>query len=192
VAGASKEAAVNELFMSEDGKNYIGILEKMIEPLDWDDFQAIPDGNIHYWNERTGTVCFYYRVGLHMKRPMEAIMAKGQFIRFRPAPDLANFHLERLDPDNVNNCLYDHRWQPKTSTQYATMQQAIFNQQQLHHQLAQQQLYLDQYNTGTIYPATHTVISSGGSGGGIAPWSTPLSNGGGGYVTPLLGVAKTP
>jgi len=81
-------------------------LDKLIESLEWEAFQEVNDGNIHVFSANHGLIRFCYRVGLHLKQPMEAIMAKGEYVKFRPGSQYENMHLERLDPENVDKCLY--------------------------------------------------------------------------------------
>lgn len=47
------------------------------------------------------------RVGLHMGRPTQAIMAEGHFLRIRAArPEFAVAYLKKLDPQYPDTCLY--------------------------------------------------------------------------------------
>jgi len=85
-------------------------LQALIESLDWDEFQRRDHGEI-YVHVPTKVpyelIRYSYRVGTHFKRPMEAIMAKGDFIRMRAPEKLYQPEmLLRLDPENVDGCLY--------------------------------------------------------------------------------------
>ena len=81
-------------------------LEEMIKEVEWEQFQEPSDGYLYVYH-KPEMIRFAYRIGLHFKRPMEAIMAKGSFVRMRAAPQYVSFHLVRLDPENVNTCLYE-------------------------------------------------------------------------------------
>ena len=139
-------------------------LEQMIADIEWEQFQEPTDGNIYFWH--LGKIKFCYRIGAHFKRPMEAIMAQGQFIRMRAAPHYEHFELKRLDPDNVDKCLYfrtniplsytpvyaDKDWSPKLLKgweQSLGLQQAAQAAQQAQQQ-AQQQYQRDLHNQPNI------------------------------------------
>jgi len=87
-------------------------LQALIEHLDWDDFQRTEHGVIYVYvpyvrDKAESLIRYSYRVGLHFKRPMEAIMAKGEYIRMQAAPQYEfSGPLGRLDPENVDGCLY--------------------------------------------------------------------------------------
>ena len=50
---------------------------------------------------------FKMRIGLHLNRPTQAIIAEGHFIRMRAAPEYADYELKVLDANHPDNCLYE-------------------------------------------------------------------------------------
>ena len=50
---------------------------------------------------------FKMRIGLHLNRPTQAIIAEGHFVRMRAAPEYADYELKVLDANNPDNCLYE-------------------------------------------------------------------------------------
>jgi hypothetical protein len=150
-------------------------LEVLIADVEWERFQEPNDGNFHVWL-KPNLIKFSYRVGLHFKRPMEAIMAKGEFVRMRAAPQYSQFDLIRLDPENVDKCLYTYfqvgidaytkSWQPKVSKDWLAQQQSqLMQQTQNSLQLAQARQAINQslYGLGSI--SNPSALASGGGGG---------------------------
>lgn len=76
-------------------------LREVIAHVPWEDFSKINNGTI-----RVENIDFKLRVGLHMKRPMRAIIAIGQFVRVKAAPEFAEYPLKLLTPDAPDTCLY--------------------------------------------------------------------------------------
>ena len=84
----------------------------------WEAFEDTDDGNIEI---------FSMRVGTHLGRPTQAVMAEGHFLKIRARPDFAGYQLKRLDPSNPDECLYPPRankmyipsqaklWRPKNT-----------------------------------------------------------------------------
>lgn len=164
-------------------------LADLINDISWDEFRQTDEGNI--WVHAPTLfdetlVKFSYRVGLHLKRPMEAIMAQGLFIRMRGTKDYDAFELSRLDPENPDTCYYSNqpyynpntdsltkvmykRWQPRMPKGYTAAQQHMLAAQQAALQ-AQQGLYVP-YNTGLGGPYNTGLGDSGGGG-----WATNTTN----------------
>ena len=67
----------------------------------WEMFEAQKDGNL-----RIGGYIFSMRVGLHLKRPTQAIMGAGQFIKMRSAGNATGRTLKVLDPTMPDRCIY--------------------------------------------------------------------------------------
>ena len=109
-------------------------LQAMVENVDWEQFREPNDGNLHVWDGQQ-LIRFAYRIGLHLKRPMQAVMAKGHFIKMVAVPEFEPYYLARLDPENVDATLYkgpninlylpylNKEWMPKT-LKITVMQQA--------------------------------------------------------------------
>jgi len=95
-------------------------LEEMINDLRWEHFESEMWGQI-----QISKIIFAMRVGLHMDRPTQAVMAEGQFVRMRSADYWKDFMLTKLDPDRLYESLYflrggqsvnsamDTLWRPK-------------------------------------------------------------------------------
>jgi hypothetical protein len=100
-------------------------LEIMIAHLSWSDFEKTENGNMQVFYlpplvpkkdmeyiqpsiipGNTYEVLFCMRVGTMFDRPIQAIMAQGQFIRTRKAEWVGNRPLHKLDPKNPNGSLY--------------------------------------------------------------------------------------
>jgi len=77
-------------------------LRELIAHIHWDEFSKLNNGTI----ELQG-IQFKLRVGLHLGRPTQVIIAEGQFIRMRAAPEYADHELKVLDAKNPDNCLYE-------------------------------------------------------------------------------------
>lgn len=85
----------------------IEALEKMIELYTWEDFEATEQGRILVVNRQWGSIPYFMRVGLHLNRATQAIMACGQFLRMRPVTEGDGWRkLKKLYPSNPNACLY--------------------------------------------------------------------------------------
>lgn len=127
-------------------------LADLINDISWDDFRRTEAGDIwvHIPSlfDKGGLIKFCYRVGLHLKRPMEAIIAKDQFVRMRSSKEFETFELCRLDAERPDDCFYmevpgqlmaqgpiNQRWRPKLPKGYKgytnPAQQAGLNQQLL-------------------------------------------------------------
>jgi len=57
-----------------------------------------------------GGIEFKMRIGLHMKRPTQAVMALGQFVKLRRANEYGRFKLKNLTPEAPDTCVYFHGW----------------------------------------------------------------------------------
>ncbi len=73
---------------------------EVVQPT-WEMFEAKQRGELVI-----GGYTFAMRVGLHLKRPTQAIMAAGQFVRMRSAGNATGRDLKVLDPAMPGNCLY--------------------------------------------------------------------------------------
>jgi len=88
-------------------------LEQMIGHLNWKDFEKTDAAEITLLPpapanvQREPPVRFVMRVGLHMNRPAQVIIAMGHFVRLRAAPEYEGYELARLDPGDPDNSLYD-------------------------------------------------------------------------------------
>jgi hypothetical protein len=63
---------------------------------------------------------FYYRVGLFLAVPTEAIIAAGQFVKMHQIKEKAKYWtgLKVIDPDRPEDCLYDQlNFQPNINLQ---------------------------------------------------------------------------
>lgn len=52
------------------------------------------------------TILIRMRVGLHMGKPMQALIADDQFIRMRSVPEYESYSLNKLEPEWPDKCLY--------------------------------------------------------------------------------------
>ncbi len=59
-----------------------------------------------------GDTIFKMRIGLHMQRPMQAIIAHRQFIKMRPETRFNERRLLTLDALSPDTCLYNKSWSP--------------------------------------------------------------------------------
>lgn len=84
------------------------ILHKLVEPKDWAEFEAVDDGHLSITDEEVDpfTYDFYMRVGLHMKQPMQVIVACGRFIRMRKADGYKGLELRDINPRKPDDCFY--------------------------------------------------------------------------------------
>jgi hypothetical protein len=76
-------------------------LREISSHVPWDAFSVRNNGTI----ELQG-IPFKLRVGLHMKRPMRAIIAVNQFIRVKAAPEFKDYQLKKLTPEAPDTCMY--------------------------------------------------------------------------------------
>ncbi len=85
-------------------------LHKLAEPYSWDDFEDTNDGHIKVPLGSTDPLgqSFYMRVGLHMKRPMQVLIAEGNFIRMRSEKRWPEWlpQFKQLDPKEPSGCIY--------------------------------------------------------------------------------------
>ena len=106
-------------------------LHKLAEPYSWDDFEDTNDGHIKVPLGSTDPLgqSFYMRVGLHMKRPMQVLIAEGNFIRMRSEKRWPEWlpQFKQLDPKEPSGCIYQKSpWLYQNQTyynQYAQMYQ---------------------------------------------------------------------
>jgi hypothetical protein len=98
------------------------ILQKALGETTFSKFEENPKGElkIHTGLNFRATK-FKMRVGLHLGRPTQAIIAEGQFVKMRAAPEYADYELRVLDANNPDACLYEQliaevgptkRWNP--------------------------------------------------------------------------------
>jgi len=73
----------------------------------WAHFESTARGEIplHFKGFRE-RILIRMRVGLHMGKPMQALIADDKFIRMRAAPEYENYKLLKLDPLFPDKCLY--------------------------------------------------------------------------------------
>ncbi|RPI87192.1 MAG: hypothetical protein EHM40_23145 [Chloroflexi bacterium] len=76
-------------------------LEALIKDLRWEHFEADPLGQIQVDGK-----LFCMRVGLHMDRPVQAIVCDGQFVRIRSAEFYQDKQLLKIDPERLAESLY--------------------------------------------------------------------------------------
>lgn len=87
-------------------------LDALLGDYTWEDFEGLDMGEIRVTSRKLlmlrgrGTL-FKMRVGLYMGRPMQAIIAEGQFVRMRPATQYEGFELKRLDCTEPDECVYE-------------------------------------------------------------------------------------
>lgn len=74
----------------------------------WEHFEANECGEIKIKDPMWGENTFKMRIGLHMGRPTQAIMAIGSFVKLRAAPKYGQYVLAKLDPQYPDDCLYPH------------------------------------------------------------------------------------
>lgn len=95
-------------------------LREMIKGLSFKDFEKRASGNIYKCGIR-----FHMRIGLHMRRPSQVIMACGKYVRIHPYQTALN-NLIRLNPEEPDSALYDNtssfRWKP---TRYPNLGEII-------------------------------------------------------------------
>ncbi|RPI87193.1 MAG: hypothetical protein EHM40_23150 [Chloroflexi bacterium] len=89
-------------------------LERLISHVTWDDFERTDLGEftVGYVPPREMEpvfIKFCMRVGLHMNRPFQAVIADNQFVRLRAAPEYNNHNLKRLVAAHPAACLYTPR-----------------------------------------------------------------------------------
>lgn len=95
-------------------------LENTLNGHTWDYFETTQNGD-----NVVGGVVFNLRVGLHMKRPIKAILAMGCFIKIKPFGVRDAYdrdHLKDIDPKRPDLCLYNNGrfWHPEGTTQKPT------------------------------------------------------------------------
>lgn len=103
-------------------------LERLISSITWDDFEKTDLGEFTVGYVPPGEqeplfIKFSMRVGLHMNRPFQVVIADKQFVRLRAAPAYTGHVLKRLFAADPNYCLYTPRvrtgfnsrplWQPE-------------------------------------------------------------------------------
>jgi hypothetical protein len=111
----------------------IPILEKGLGERTFADFEKATKGEMDLHTGLTfRRTRFKMRVGLHLNRPTQAIIAEGQFVRMRAAPEYADYELRVLDAQKPDSCLYeqlvavvgkhtDRRWRPINWVQKTSM-----------------------------------------------------------------------
>ena len=79
-------------------------LQKLLGTLTYENFAATSHGNITILD-----TTFYYRVGLFLAVPTEAIIAAGQFVKMHQIKEKAKYWtgLKVIDPDKPDDCLYE-------------------------------------------------------------------------------------
>jgi hypothetical protein len=79
-------------------------LQKLLGTLTFEHFAVFPTGEITIYN-----TTFYYRVGLFLAVPTEAIIAAGQFVKVHQIKEKAKWWvgLKVIDPERPEECLYD-------------------------------------------------------------------------------------
>ncbi|RPI87191.1 MAG: hypothetical protein EHM40_23140 [Chloroflexi bacterium] len=86
----------------------IPVLEKGLGERTFADFEQASRGEIDLHTGLTfRRTKFKMRVGIHLGRPTQAILAEGQFVRMRSAPEYADYELKVLDAKNPDSCLYE-------------------------------------------------------------------------------------
>lgn len=73
----------------------------------WEQFEANKLGELV-----VAGYTFRMRVGLHLQRPVQAIIGASQFIKIRSAGNCEGMRLKVLDPDDPSVCLYSGYWHP--------------------------------------------------------------------------------
>ena len=100
-------------------------LHSLLKPYNWDDFEATQDGYLPIAQQPADPegISFYMRVGLHMKRPMQVIIAEGNFVRMRVEKRWLEWQpqFKTIDPKNPKESLYEkisaaYQMQQYTST----------------------------------------------------------------------------
>jgi len=105
--------------MSEE----VAALEKALGERSFPDFEQAPKGQIDIHAGSFKRTKFKMRIGLHLQRPTQAIIADGHFVRMRAAPEYVDYELKVLDANNPDNCPYEQlvaevgsftgkRWRP--------------------------------------------------------------------------------
>lgn len=85
----------------------IPTLEKALGERTFIDFEQITKGEMQLHAGGFGRTTFKMRVGLHLGRPTQAIIAQGCFVRMRAATEYADYELKVLDANNPDVCLYE-------------------------------------------------------------------------------------
>jgi len=134
-------------------------LEALIKDLRWEHFEADPMGQIQVKGK-----LFCMRVGLHMDRPVQAIICDGQFVRIRSAEYYQDKKLHKLDPERLAESVYMEAvgqgwpgWRPFLPSPNQNIQHAGA--------------------TSTLMKGIGAIAGGGGGGGGT-------SSGVGGHATP--------
>src|SRR5580700_542500 len=79
-------------------------LQKLLGTLTYENFAGTQDGEVTIYDTK-----FYYRVGLFLAVPTEAIIAAGQFVKMQQIKEKAKWWvgLKVIDPERPEECLYD-------------------------------------------------------------------------------------
>ena len=136
-------------------------LEALIKDLRWEHFEADHLGQI-----QVGNKLFCMRVGIHMSRPVQAIVCEGQFVRMRSAEFYEDRRLHKIDPERLAECLYMDtqqqaswpKWRPLTLDQNK-LQNEMMKAAQSQHGVAQ----------GGIGGGGFVGGGGGGGIGGVSP-----------------------
>lgn len=76
--------------------------------MSWAHFESTNRGEIPLRSKGfRETILIRMRVGLHMGKPMQALIADNQFIRMRSAPEFEGCSLNKLEPEWPDKCLYE-------------------------------------------------------------------------------------
>jgi len=89
-------------------------LEQLISNLTWEDFEKtdwgeLTIGYVPPHQKEPIFIKFCMRVGLHMNRPFQAVIAVSQYVRLRAAPQYTGYKLHRLNASHPSGCWYTPR-----------------------------------------------------------------------------------
>jgi hypothetical protein len=84
-------------------------LQKLLGTLTYENFAGTQNGEVTIYDTK-----FYYRVGLFLAVPTEAIIAAGQFVKMHQIKEKAKWWtgLKVIDPERPDECLYGTNWCP--------------------------------------------------------------------------------
>lgn len=94
-----------------EGPEFVKYLDDLLGAVSYPSFETVKSGNIS-----VGGILFQMRLGLHLKRPIQAIMACNQFIRMRRITNIGLSEHEvvsqikqDLDATNPDNCWFPYQ-----------------------------------------------------------------------------------
>ncbi len=103
-------------------------LSEMIAAVPWGSLEKIDDGHFMMIDTQSiddefgeSVYDFYLRVGLHMGRPVQVVMANGNFMRFRGGMKWEAYPLKQLNPKKPLESLYSKELTQQYGSQYGVI-----------------------------------------------------------------------